>query len=62
VLGSYVDDAHARADVFIPVSIQTEREGHYTNFANVVSAFRPCFRKNDAVAHAEALFAELGSA
>jgi len=62
VLGSYVDDAHARADVFIPVSIQTERAGHYTNFADVVSAFSPCFRKNDAVVHAEALFAELGSA
>jgi NADH-quinone oxidoreductase subunit G len=62
VLGSYVDDAHARADVFIPVSIQTEREGHYTNFAGVVSAFEPCFPKSDRVAHAQSLFAELETA
>ena len=61
-LGAYEQPDNARADVFLPLSIQTEREGHYTNFANVVSAFRPCFRKNDAVVHAEALFVELGSA
>jgi NADH-quinone oxidoreductase subunit G len=62
VLGSYAHAGNGRADVFIPVSIQTERRGHYTNFAGVVSAFEACFRKKDSVAHAEALFAEIAGA
>jgi NADH-quinone oxidoreductase subunit G len=45
--------------VFIPVSIQTERAGHYTNFAGVVSGFEPIVRKKEGVAHAEQLFAQL---
>ena len=36
---------HDRADVFMPISVQTERSGHYTNFAGVVSRFEACFRE-----------------
>ena len=59
VLGSYVDDANARADVFIPISIQTERDGHYTNFEGVVSGFSACFAKKQGVAHAADVFEAL---
>ena len=55
-IGSFADAAHARADVFLPVSTQLERDGHYTNFAGVVSAFRACFPRPAGVADAEALF------
>ena len=47
------------ADVFLPISVQTERSGHYTNFAGVVSRFEACFEKPAGVADAEALFAAL---
>ena len=56
VLCAYAGPDNARADVFIPLSIQTERRGHYTNFQGVVSAFEPCYAKAPAVADAEALF------
>jgi len=56
VLDAYEQSTHARADVFIPLSIQTERSGHYTNFQGVVSAFSACFPKPGSVAHAEAVF------
>ncbi len=59
LLGSYLAPENGHADVFIPVSIQTERAGHYTNFAGVVSRFEPIVRKKDSVAHAEQLFAQL---
>ncbi|MCX7893020.1 MAG: 2Fe-2S iron-sulfur cluster-binding protein [Burkholderiales bacterium] len=61
LLGSYLAPENGHADVFIPVSIQTERRGSYTNFAGVVSTFEPCFAKKPAVADAEALFAQLGA-
>ena len=48
-----------RADVFLPISVQTERSGHYTNFAGVVSRFEACFEKPAGVTDAEALFAAL---
>ena len=56
-LNAYLQPENTRADVFIPLSIQTERRGHYTNFEGVVSAFEPCFPKQASVADAEALFA-----
>ena len=59
VLDAYAQPAHEHADVFIPVSIQTERRGHYTNFQGVVSAFEPCFPKKASVADAETLFAAM---
>ena len=58
-LNAYDQAENARADVFIPVSIQTERSGHYTNFAGTVSRFRACFAKKPTVIDAEALFAAL---
>ena len=61
VLNAYAQPGNDDADVFIPVSIQTERSGHYTNFQGVVSAFEPCFLKKAAVADAETLFAALSS-
>jgi NADH-quinone oxidoreductase subunit G len=59
VLNSYALPENGHADVFIPISIQTERSGHYTNFQGVVSAFEVCFPKKASVADAEALFAAL---
>lgn len=58
-LGSYEHADNATADVFIPISVQTERSGHYTNFAGVVSAFDACFPAKPGIAHAEALFGAL---
>ena len=58
-LNSYLQPENGHADVFIPVSIQTERSGHYTNFAGVVSAFERCFPKKATVADAQELFAAM---
>jgi NADH-quinone oxidoreductase subunit G len=58
VLNAYLQPANAQADVFIPVTIQTERHGHYTISEGVVSAFEPCFPKSASVTDAEALFVE----
>ena len=61
LLGSYLAPENGHADVFIPVSIQTERTGHYTNFNGVISRFEPIVRKNDTVVHAEQLFVQLAA-
>jgi NADH-quinone oxidoreductase subunit G len=58
-LNSYLAPENGHADVFIPVSIQTERAGHYTNFAGVVSAFERCFAKKATVADAQDVFAAI---
>ena len=58
-LNSYLAPENGHADAFIPISIQTERRGHYTNFEGTVSAFERCFPKKQTVADAEALFAAL---
>jgi NADH-quinone oxidoreductase subunit G len=60
-LGAWTHPEHAQADVFLPISVQTERSGHYTNFAGVVSRFEKCFDKPAGVAHAEELFAALAA-
>ena len=60
-LGSYLAPANGHADVFIPISIQTERPGHYTNFQGHVSGFEACFTKGPAVADAEALFVAIAA-
>ena len=60
-LDSYAHAANATADVFIPISVQTERRGHYTNFAGVVTPFEACFPVKPSIVHAEALFADLFS-
>lgn len=58
-LNAWLQPENGHADVFFPISVQTERAGHYTNFEGVESAFAPCFAKADTVADAEALFAAL---
>jgi NADH-quinone oxidoreductase subunit G len=60
-LNSYLQPENGHADVFLPVSIQTERHGHYTNFQGTVSAFEPCFTKQPGVLHAEDLFRALAA-
>ena len=60
-LNAYLQPENGHADVFIPISIQTERRGHYTNFQGVVSAFEPCFPKPASVADAETLFAAIAA-
>ena len=60
-LDSYAHEQLALADVFIPISIQTERSGHYTNFAGVVTPFEACFPVKPGIVHAEALFAQLSA-
>jgi NADH-quinone oxidoreductase subunit G len=59
VLDAYAHPGHAAADVFIPISIQTERHGHYTNFQGTVSRFEPCVAKPASVVDAATLFAAL---
>ncbi len=58
-LNAFLAPENGHADVFLPISIQTERSGHYTNFAGVVSEFCQCFPKKPGVADAEVLFAAL---
>ena len=55
-LGSWLLPENGHADVYIPLSIQTERRGHYTNFEGVVSAFEPCRNRPEGVIDAETLF------
>ena len=60
-LNAWLQPENGHADVFLPLSAQTERHGHYTNFAGVVSAFQPCFDRLPGVADAATLFAELAA-
>jgi len=58
-LNSWLQPENGHADVFLPISTQLERRGHYTNFEGTVSAFEPCFDKPAGVLDAEALFGAL---
>jgi NADH-quinone oxidoreductase subunit G len=58
-LNAWLQPENGHADVFVPLSIQTERAGHYTNFSGVTSAFLPCVPKLAAAVDAAALFAAL---
>jgi NADH-quinone oxidoreductase subunit G len=58
-MNAFLQPENGYADVFVPISLQTERRGHYTNFAGVVSAFEPCFVKKDTIVDAEEVFAAL---
>jgi len=60
-MNSYLQPENGHADVFLALSIQTERAGHYTNFQGVVSAFEPCFPKGEAVIDAEVAFKALAA-
>ena len=61
-LDAYAHPDNALADLFIPISIQTERHGHYTNFEGTVTPFVACFPAKPTIAHAEALFTSVGTA
>ncbi|MCE2903004.1 MAG: 2Fe-2S iron-sulfur cluster-binding protein [Gemmatimonas sp.] len=61
-LDAYAQEHNAQADVFVPISIQTERHGHYTNFEGAVTGFAPCFAPAPTVGHAEQLFRALSTA
>ena len=58
-LNSWLQPENGHAEVFLPISVMTERCGHYTNFEGVVSAFEACFAKPAGVADAQALFSAL---
>ena len=60
-LNAWLAPENGHADVFLPLSIQTERAGHYTNFEGTVSAFEPCFEKKPGVLHAEDLIKALAA-
>jgi NADH-quinone oxidoreductase subunit G len=60
-LNAWLQPENGHADVFFPITVQTERNGHYTNFEGVVSGFEQCFPKLPGAADAESLFAALGS-
>jgi NADH-quinone oxidoreductase subunit G len=58
-LNSWLQPENGHADVFLPISVMTERAGHFTNFQGVVSGFEACFAKPAGVVDAQALFAQL---
>jgi len=58
-LNAFLQPENGHADVFIPISVQTERSGHYTNVDGNVSRFEACFAKPASVADAEQVFAAL---
>ncbi len=59
-LNSWLATENSQADVFIAISVMTERHGHFINFQGTVSAFAPCFAKPAAgVVDAEQVFATL---
>jgi NADH-quinone oxidoreductase subunit G len=60
LLNSYLAPENGHADAFIPISVQTERSGRYTNFAGVVRRFERCFARKPTVADAERVFARIG--
>ncbi|MCX8114806.1 MAG: 2Fe-2S iron-sulfur cluster-binding protein [Burkholderiaceae bacterium] len=59
-LNSYLAPENGHADAFIPISVQTERAGHYTNFEGAVRRFERCFARKPTVADAEQVFARIG--
>jgi NADH-quinone oxidoreductase subunit G len=58
-LNSWLQPENGHADVFLPISVMTERSGHYTNFQGVVSGFDACFAKKPTVIDAQVLFEAL---
>ena len=60
-LNAFLQPENGHADVFFPLSVQTERSGHYSNFQGVTSRFEACFAKPAGVVDAEAVFAALAA-
>jgi NADH-quinone oxidoreductase subunit G len=61
-LNSYLAPENGHADVFIPISIQPERSGTYTNGDGEVRSFAACVPKAPAVQDAARVFAALARA
>lgn len=61
-MNSFLLPENGFADVFLPVSTHTEREGSYTNFEGVVSSFKRCFARPAGVLDASDIFAALADA
>jgi NADH-quinone oxidoreductase subunit G len=59
LLNAFLAPENGHADVFLPISLHTERAGHFTNFAGVRSAFASCFDKPAGVVDAERVFSAL---
>jgi len=62
LLTSYALPENTRAHVVLPISIQTERAGHYTNFAGTSTGFSACGPAIATVSDAERLFERLFAA
>ncbi|MCC7327702.1 MAG: (2Fe-2S)-binding protein [Burkholderiales bacterium] len=60
-LNAYLQPENGHADVFLPVTIQMERPGHYTNGDGVVQAFVAAVAPPPGVADAATLFAALAA-
>jgi NADH-quinone oxidoreductase subunit G len=58
-LNAWLQPENGHADVFLPISVQTERDGHYTNCQGTVSSFEACFKKPPGVSDADELFTAL---
>jgi NADH-quinone oxidoreductase subunit G len=61
-MSGYAASDNAEAAVFLPLSIQIERDGSYTNIDGVVNSFRGYLTKAPAVLHAIDLFPSLAAA
>lgn len=59
LLNAFLAPENGHADAFFATTLQTERAGHYTNFAGTVSAFAPICPAAPHTVHAEAVFAAL---
>ena len=60
-LNAYLAPENGHADVFLPISIATERAGHYTNCEGTVQGFAACFAKPQGASDAQALFESLAT-
>jgi len=59
LLGAFLAPENGHAEVFFPLSVMTERRGHYTNFQGITSAFEACFAPAPGVVHAVQVFEKL---
>jgi NADH-quinone oxidoreductase subunit G len=59
LLNAFLAPENGHADVFFPISVMTERRGHFTNFQGVTSPFEACFAPPKGVVHAADVFEAL---
>jgi NADH-quinone oxidoreductase subunit G len=61
LLNAWLAPENGHANVFLPTTVQTERHGHYTNFAGRVGAFERCFPPPPGAVDAADLFHALAA-